>query len=596
MTPETNRRPLSPARLQKGRRGPARYGPSQLTLQMESHSRDDLASESEESLLAATHSRGVQTDAIGLAPSPLPRQLGDLSHDGHSETSSYDTQSSVVGVIVERISQLLNRLIQADALTLTNRLKRQRLLGADVSHLSRITVGGILNEANTLRGQFRAFLEDDKVVTTCTRKDLRALFKLFKDMFTEMGQLRVTLNDVILDPTVAGRVSEIALHPSKTGADGGDALSSAPSATPAWIAPLSKLLGLPGAPPADEAATRALSPPARPLSRGGRPPTRVAPKREAALSASAMTVNVEFSGAGVGRAVASAAAEPAPIVPTASSSNQLSTVSSESSRSVMNIFAGAPRVSPTSDPWVMVPKHQGDTMGARRIDLSGNATIGRSALRRSTVAPSMSASSSHGLSRVVDAVIDSQTSPIIQDDETRDIVPSTLLERTLRRRGLSDTSIHTTYMDHAAEENHDPHGESPETSQQDKPSVFRTLSRKMQNFRFASASFAAAPRPVGPILTTGDPGDSPRPRPPVSGQKGPHSQSHHGSSKAEGSTERSGSLFPQLGLSWAATALPPEVTRLDPEEGHHPPPTFFIGRPRDEEAALGHAWARGQEH
>ncbi|KAJ3551784.1 hypothetical protein NM688_g4510 [Phlebia brevispora] len=256
LTPETDKRPLSPSsipshsRYYRGRTGPQiisstrRNDTDDDRLDRDVFAKPSLA---QQSLLSLTRSRAVQTDGTGwhnLVTSPLPHTFADLSHDGHSETSSLDANPSVVGVIVERTAQLLSRLVQADALTLTNRLKRQRLLGADISHLSRTTVSSILNESNNLRAQFRAFLEDEKVITTCTRRDLRALFKLFKDMFAEMGQLRVTLNDVILDPTVAGRVSEMALHPSKSGTGMGE--GGATSSTPGWMAPISKLLGLPG--------------------------------------------------------------------------------------------------------------------------------------------------------------------------------------------------------------------------------------------------------------------------------------------------------------------------------------------------------------
>ena len=144
--------------------------------------------------------------------------------EGHSESSSLaDSQATVLSALIDRIAQLLARLSQADPLTLTNRLKRQRLLGADVSHLSRSTVNSILQEATALRSNFRAYLEDDKVTTTCTRRDLRGLLKLVKDIFNEMGQMRVTLNDVILDPSVAAKVSDLALNPTKVESTEGDA-------------------------------------------------------------------------------------------------------------------------------------------------------------------------------------------------------------------------------------------------------------------------------------------------------------------------------------------------------------------------------------
>ena len=156
-------------------------------------------------LLLLSRSRGTQTETwpglLPPSPLPLPSKLSSISpHDPQSESSSFsDSLTSNISIILERVVSLLNRMNQADALTLTNRLKRQNLKGADISHLSRSTVSHILSEATGLRAQFRSLLEDDKLVLSYTRKDLRLLFKFVKDVFAEMGQMRVTLNDVILE-------------------------------------------------------------------------------------------------------------------------------------------------------------------------------------------------------------------------------------------------------------------------------------------------------------------------------------------------------------------------------------------------------------
>ena len=130
---------------------------------------------------------------------------------------------------------------QADALTLTNRLKRQNLKGADIGHLSRSTFGHILSEATGLCAQFRSLFEDDKVVLSCTREDLRLLFKFVKDVFAEMGQMRVTLNDVILDPSTANRVRELSLNPGKADTEAKEREISAQTGVAGWMAPISKL-------------------------------------------------------------------------------------------------------------------------------------------------------------------------------------------------------------------------------------------------------------------------------------------------------------------------------------------------------------------
>ncbi|KAI0737703.1 hypothetical protein C8Q80DRAFT_1294198 [Daedaleopsis nitida] len=520
LTPETDRRPLSPAdshvpagtKWTSFARSHPGYAPSQLSAEVdEADFMSPERTRAQKPLLLLTRDRAVQTDirytsssaTSALSPSPVPRAFGDhiSPHDGHSESSSLTdgAQLTAIGILVERTTYLLNRITQADALTLTNRLKRQHLLGADISHLSRATVNAILNDATALRGHFRAFLEDEKTVTTCTRRDLRALLKLIKDTFTELGQLRVTLNDVILDPTVAGKVSEMALNPSKAQASDGTSRDNAagPSA-PSWIAPISKLLGLPsGGATADTAASRALSPPARNIGRG-RPP-RIAPKLQPALSASAMTVNVEFSGTAVGRAVTSTySAHPSRMdfsgltTPSTAASASTPAVAQPSprpdlSRSVMGIFAGAPRPA-EGDPWVVIPRPPSSS--SRRINrttsLAGmphtavaSATMGRASLRHAL-------GGGKRLSRIVDAVIDSpQVGAAPGEVESAgsgsgsDGGPPPALERALRR-GLSDSSIHTTFTQHGD----DAHDEPAPSQPADRESVLQALSRKVQAFRF----------------------------------------------------------------------------------------------------------------
>lgn len=454
-------------------------------------------------LLLLTRSRGIQTDGHwsgALSPSPFPSHISSISpHDPRSETSSFsEAQSSHMSLIMERITNLLNRIAQADALTLTNRLKRQHLKGADVGHLSRSTVSNILAEANGLRSQFRSLLEDEKIVTTCSRKDLRALFKFIKDIFTEVGQLRVTLNEIILDPSSAPRFSELALNPGRADAERKEREAAAQSGAAGWMAPISKLFSPTGrteAPVSGSAMARSKS------AKGTSRPAHFVPKLRPALAASATTVNVEFSGAGVGRAVTSTfSAGP---IPVADSSMSVPSSSQSVSSGVMGIFAGAPQPPPKpidpADPWVILAPGNAQTirkappfMRNATGDMS-TATIGRSAMRRN----------SNRLSRNVDAVIDVDTPQTV--DEEADFLPP-LLERTLRRRGLSDSSIHSTFTNQGDETSMPPSPDRPRhpggvsggsvisTSRMsawpDKGSVFQALSRTMFNFRQTAPGIA----------------------------------------------------------------------------------------------------------
>ncbi|KAH9948736.1 hypothetical protein B0H21DRAFT_210945 [Amylocystis lapponica] len=590
LTPETDQRPLSPTDSLTP--SDTKWTSFSRPVYSASHANFEVDEEgshegrppspertrAQRSLYLLTRSRGVQTDGMWAPSSLLPpfAESTTSSSTPPSESSSLaDGQATAMGALVERVNMLLSRLTQADALTLTNRLKRQHLQGADVSHLSRTTVSSILHETATMRAHFRAFLEDDKVTTTCTRRDLRGLLKLFKEMFAEMGQMRVTLNDVILDPSVAGKVSEMALHPAKAASAetaGGDPSGNA--SAPSWMAPFSKLLGLPGGSThPDNAATRALSPPARPGSRG-RLPSRIVPKREAVLSASSMSVNVEFSGTAVGRSVTSTySAHP-------EREDSISILAKQTmiaqpmappnpSRGLMGIFAGAPRPEDSADPWIVIPRAQrGATIPAVTVTNTagpGPATLGRSALRNA-----------NRLSRTVDAVIDAQGQGEL--GAAADVVPN----RTLRRN-LSDSSVHTTFMSHGEEHGARLEDDGTPQSEHDRQSVFSAISRRMQNFRFAGPGALADAGAIADVVRSRS---LSRPETPVSasrGRDGAHTPTRASSPRA---IPQASGLLQTLNLSsWAASALDPTQDPTSP---------YFSGSPR-EEAFMRRPWDRERD-
>lgn len=377
-----------------------------------------------------------------------------------------DSSTSHISIVLDRIAALLTRLTQADPLTLTNRLKRQNLKGADVGHLSRTTVASIIADATQLRVQFRAILEDDKIPVTCTRKDLRGLFKVFRECFTEMGQMRTTLNDIILDPSIAGKVSEMALDPAKA------AERERQAAKGSWITPLTKLFRAPS--PADQTLGHDGPSTTRVVGRGlERQPSRIVPKLGAALAASTTTtVNVEFSGGAVGRAMARTASD-APSASNLMSPPTISPTPSIQGSTLMGIFAGAPQHA--VDPWVVVPSNS-RRFTSNYAGIDGTVTIGRSGMPN--------ARNTAGMSQNVDAVIDSRG----QDDENDDVAP--LLERTLRRRGLSDSSIHSSFMSQS-EDSPAVSGRDTSTSGlwPERGGVFRSISRTVQQgFRYAAAT------------------------------------------------------------------------------------------------------------
>jgi hypothetical protein len=342
-------------------------------------------------------------------------------NEGESESSSLADNPSTLGMLLDHVQQLFNRIAQADARTLTTRLKRQKILGADVSYLSHSTVDGIVAEVANLRSAFRAALEDENFTTICTRRDLRALLKFLRDIFKELGTLRITLNDIVLDPSIAPKVREMTLNPRdekvpSSGSGGG------------WMAPLSKFFG--SATSSD--STREVIP--RGVNRG-RGPTwpspRSVPKLGPATSASATTVNVEFTGTGAGRAVTNVSPSARETVHDAIAAP---VATRSTSANLMGIFAGAPR----NDSWVILPQGLSRQKGAGADQLR-RSMLGRAAGRAMAGADTNAPSS---LPRNVDAVIDAD--PHASSEERSGTDPS----RTLRTRGLSDSSIRTTFLQH----------------------------------------------------------------------------------------------------------------------------------------------------
>ncbi|KAG1815693.1 uncharacterized protein BJ212DRAFT_1272933 [Suillus subaureus] len=507
LTPDTSQRPLSPAESMVPSETKYTSLHPQYTSSHTSSDVEELGLD-HHSLLANPnqHSKAVQTDRwLGLHPMPSLNELvSSFPHDGRSDTSSFqDGQPSHLSALLERIMSLLLRMSQADALTLTNRLKRQHLRGADVKHLSRATVNNILSEITQLRAQYRVLLEDEKATLICTRKDLRVLFKFFKDVFEELGQLRVTLNDVILEPSIAQRVSEMALDPAK--AEAMERERKASGLGSSWMTPFSKLFGS----SLSEPSTHPSQSPPRPVSRGRgvihqpRPVLKLGP----ALAASTTIVNVEFSGAGVGKSVTSTfSAHPTNEAHPFGPMSHVDTIprppmSTSNARSVMGIFAGAPHPNDAADPWVVLPpaprRVRSTFFKSDEPSQSGTTTVDRSLThKRSNVHSSRE--------------IDADTSP---EHCEADDIPGPLLERTLRRRGLSDSSIHSTYMNQVEQR-------TPGEPSTGGGSVLQTLSRTMRNFSFATSqtvpgSVTSPPPPSRMLDEASQRGghDMPRPHP-----------------------------------------------------------------------------------
>lgn len=345
-----------------------------------------------------------------------------------------------MNILLEKINALLARITQADVRTLTNRLKRQHLIGADVGHLSRSTISGILNEVSGLRSLFRGALEDERILILVSRKEFRALLKVFNELFQELGGLRASVNEVILNPAVATKLREEALSEEPK--------STAKGGLGGWIAPLSKLWGAPSSETTESKSSMLVPPVGLGLGRNGTVKRglapKIAPKLAPAVSASTTTVNVEFSNAGIRRAISTT---PEPTATTGNVSDASGEGVAAASRPIgagrpqlAGIFAGSsgstkPSSSGSGDQWATVPPTsgtKGDNAGLRPQGPSLRPPVGNIA--------SKMGDNTRRMSRVVDAMVDQQ-SAIDSDEEEADDFSNSLLQRTLRPRGLSDSSV-----------------------------------------------------------------------------------------------------------------------------------------------------------
>src|SRR5258706_5028084 len=179
-------------------------------------------------------------------------------------------------------------------------------------------------------------------------------------------------------------------------------------------------------------------------------PTRLAAKLAPAVSASTTTVNVEFGGnAAVRRAVSTTSEAPIPV------RTNNTTPQPVVKKQLFGIFAGAPK-KPASKlgGWVVLPSGAGPTSPIAPVSMD-KPPIARQG-RRVFNNP-------RRMSRMVDAVVDADAAFIachssseegpehLEDDDGHHYHhhgrhPTGLLERPLRRRGLSDSSMHSTFL------------------------------------------------------------------------------------------------------------------------------------------------------
>lgn len=450
-------------------------------------------------LLLLSRSRGVQTEPealVGQFPRPV---VGDdsaksnyadqstdttpvLPADSRSETSSLHessrvTSSATIAILVDHLAKILAKLRSADIPTLNKRLKKQNLPG-DVAHLSRSTMRALGAEVADLRHLFRGIGEHGSLPS---RRDYTLLLKLLKDVFAELIDLQTIVNDVTIDPHLAKKLQRAAYRDEED-----EANKAKQGGGLGWIAaPITKFFVTPAGEsevPPDHSPARN----GRPTERGRLQPTTIkASKQLASTSATTTHVSVEFGGTGIVRRATPAApttttatAGPAirdtlppspretiehptvPPVPGQSDPSATLRVPKPLHRSksranrneLLGIFAGAQRpVSPAGGPWHVVTGPPGSGVnGIPKTIRAVSSTHFGDKLTKTHRSPE----GRKRLPAAVDAVIDSSADQLQGADPAsiEEPVPAPLLERQLRPRGLSDSSIRSTFHSHAPPE------------------------------------------------------------------------------------------------------------------------------------------------
>lgn len=379
-------------------------------------------------LMLLSRSRGVQTDDSEYIPStysssPTPAVLPSPRAGSVSLSTSDAPSSPITGpappLNPEHLATLLKRLQQADVRGLTARLKRQNLVGADLAHLSRSTLKSLSTDVRNELGSGKGLLG-----------------RTVREMLGEIITLRGVVNDVVLDPNAITRVREeaftgIGIPGSESVANlgtvverGRQTLMRSQSAAMGWIsAPITKLFG------ATAESEVGLA--------GGR--KRLAPRVAPAIATSTTTVNVEFAHSGTRRAVSTMTIAPDTTV--TPPNGEATAAPRESSRppgdvdqrkeQLRGIFVGsqAIRERERTESWVVLPRSNSRRM-VRPAKSTANMNAGDATVRG--VRP-------RHISRNVDAVIDVPPMP-------SGVGQAQLLDRALRPRGLSDSSIRSTFI------------------------------------------------------------------------------------------------------------------------------------------------------
>ncbi|GAA5846741.1 hypothetical protein JCM3766R1_005050 [Sporobolomyces carnicolor] len=422
------------------------------------------------------HSHAYRSPSLSPKPTPAPSHasVSDLSEERLFEAqvvpaggNAHDQRTAALGQLLEHVVKLLGRLQAADIATQTRRLAKQNLPGGDVKHVAQANLKDLAHEIDSMRDKFRRILEQERSAlaketprattqmssseSLISRREFVSLVKLLRDLLFEASRLRSLVNRVQLDPSLASRLGDLD-DPSSAGTaellGGGDPSSSKAAAVTAGglLAPLSRLFGSTLSPGGSgEHPTLA--------SRASSAQLRAPPKRGGYSAVTSATVNVEFGKA----AVRSSSTTEATNSSSPSQTPLAARPDHAPNRDISSIFAGS--AARPVDPWVVVSDDQAaPAVSPSPIPQSRRGPPARSpglASVASSYLPfgrMLASSYRPAMSSTTNAVLDSipHAPPAASRDGSAapSEPPPTLLERQLRPRGLSDSSIRSTFLSH----------------------------------------------------------------------------------------------------------------------------------------------------
>ncbi|SPO31353.1 uncharacterized protein UTRI_05837_B [Ustilago trichophora] len=420
-------------------------------------------------------------ESVSFAPSS---RSSETSRDTEKQTSDFlhldparrESRTAQLSNLLEHINRLFTRLSSADVDTLTRRLQRQNLAG-NAGHLARTTVHSILRDVDGLRDHFRKLIEtearnhsrddysshsrDSANESLVARKEFFALLKAFRDILCELAKLRLCINDIHLNPAQAAKLlhehlgantaEDRSLIPIPSAVNWlGKMLLGGPSGTPSTPSPTATssagMLTVPDAPGTGGAKT------GRPLTgrtTSGSYVGHLAPRASPAVVSSTLAVEVKGTHASAAESSQSrlSVSPKTPVGgnlragPRPQCGRSQTSLTRVQSRNLSGLFVGS-----------LTPSYAG--LEAAR---GGSSDLGSSLAQTSSLKPRRDASKTakplqRPLSRIVDddeisihrgRAIRQQVFDDSDNDDSEDEMHGSrnLLERTLRPRGLSDSSV-----------------------------------------------------------------------------------------------------------------------------------------------------------